>query len=155
MLKGHGCWVYIEHNISDEVGSLVAPVCDDRLVTELKSSYLLPTVLVALAIFLYFNKSLETTFSGHKLENWVHHKSAAELTLESWSLETWKDLQLRLLKLDRILDIKEARHFSNLLQVGLSESLFDDDVDQALGDRVVSVLKLIVQLNNSLSRLAN
>jgi hypothetical protein len=33
--------------------------------------------------------------------------------------------------------------------------LFDDDVDQALGDRVVSVLKLIVQLNNSLSRLAN
>ena len=155
MLKGHSHRVYIEHNISDEVGSLVAPVCDDRLVTELKSSYLLPTVLVALAIVFYFEKSLETTFSGHKLENWVHHKSAAELTLESWSLETRKDLQLRLLKLDRILDIKEARYFSNLLQVGFSESLFDNDVDQALGDRVVSVLKLIVQLNNSLSRLAN
>ena len=69
MLKGHSHRVYIEHNISDEVGSLVAPVCDDRLVTELKSSYLLPTVLVALAIVFYFEKSLETTFSGHKLEN--------------------------------------------------------------------------------------
>lgn len=69
VLKGHSHRVYIEHNISDEVGSLVAPVCDDRLVTELKSSYLLPTVLVALAIVFYFEKSLETTFSGHKLEN--------------------------------------------------------------------------------------
>jgi len=36
------------------------------------------------------------------------------------------------LEFDRVLDIKEAGNFANLLQVGLSESLLDDDVDQVL-----------------------
>jgi hypothetical protein len=48
------------------------------------------------------------------------------------------------------LNIEEARNLADLPQIGLSESLLDDDVDQILADRVVRILKITVKLDNAL-----
>ena len=87
MLKGHAHRVYIEHNITDEVGPLVAPVGDDGLVAKLKSSNLFEAVLISLALISQLHDSLETSFSGHELKNGVHNKSASKLTLEGRCFE--------------------------------------------------------------------
>lgn len=144
MLESHRYWIHIKNNVSHKVCSLVAPVCNDRLIAKLKSYNLLKSVLVTLTLISQLHDSLKATLCWHKFKNRVHNKSAPKLTLESWCLKTRKNLKLLSLKLNWILNIKKARHFSNLLQICFSECLLYNDVNQALRNRVIWVLEVVV-----------
>jgi len=71
--------------------------------------------------------------------------------LECRRFKTRQNLQLLSRKINRVLNVEEARDLSNLPQIGLSESLLDDDVDQILADGVVRISKIAVKLDNTLS----
>jgi len=73
VLKCHRHRVDIEHNICYEVGPLVAPVCDDWLITELEAHNLFKAVLIALTLVSDLHDPLQTSFSGHELEDGVHY----------------------------------------------------------------------------------
>jgi len=72
VFKGHGHRVNIEHYISDEISSLVAPVCYDWFVTKLESDNLFETMLVSLALISKFLNSLEASFCRHEFKDRVH-----------------------------------------------------------------------------------
>ena len=61
-----------------------------------------------------------------------------------------QDAKLRLVQLDGVLCVEKTRHFTNLLQISISEGLLDNDVDQVLGHRIVLVLELAFKLNDAL-----
>ena len=55
----------------------------------------------------------------------------------------------------RVVDVKEARRAAKLLQIGLSERLLQNDVDQVLSYVVVLVLEVFRQVNLRLRILVN
>ena len=55
----------------------------------------------------------------------------------------------------RVVDVKEARRASKLLQIGLPERLLQNDVDQVLSDIIVLVLEFLRQVHLSLRILVN
>ena len=55
----------------------------------------------------------------------------------------------------RVVDIKEARRAAKLLQIGLSERLLQNDVDQVLSHVVVLVLEVFRQVHLRLRILVN
>ena len=55
----------------------------------------------------------------------------------------------------RVVDIKEARRAAKLLQIGLSERLLQNDVDQVLSYVVVLVLEVFRQVHLRLRILVN
>lgn len=55
----------------------------------------------------------------------------------------------------RVVDIKEARRAAKLLQIGLSERLLQNDVDQVLSHVVVLVLEIFRQVHLRLRILVN
>jgi hypothetical protein len=69
VLKSHRGWVNIEHHICDKVGPLVAPVCNDWLLTELQACNLFKAVLITSTLIFDLHDSLKTTFSRHELKN--------------------------------------------------------------------------------------
>jgi hypothetical protein len=77
------------------------------------------------------------------------------LSLESRGLKSRPDLETRLWEFDWSAHIEEARSLADLLKVSASERLLDDDVQQILGDRVMSVLELVIELDLALGRLFN
>ena len=55
----------------------------------------------------------------------------------------------------RVVDVKEARRAAKLLQIGLSERLLQNDVDQVLSYVVVLVLEVFRQVHLRLRILVN
>lgn len=55
----------------------------------------------------------------------------------------------------RVVDVKEARRAAKLLQIGLSERLLQNDVDQVLSHVVVLVLEVFRQVHLRLRILVN
>jgi hypothetical protein len=144
MLKFMRNWVYVKDDVSNKVSSLVSPISDNTLFTKFKFDNLFESVLVTLHIFLDFANSLKARFGWHKLKNGVHHECTSHLTLESWGLETSKNLELLMWKFNWILNIEEAWNFTNLLEICLSKSLLDDNVNQVLTNRVCWVRKFSI-----------
>jgi hypothetical protein len=54
-------------------------------------------------------------------------------------------------EVNHILSVEEPRDLANLLKIGVTESLLDNNVDQVLADGVVLILELAIKLNNALS----
>jgi len=54
--------------------------------------------------------------------------------LERRCFEAREYLQLLSREINRVLNVKKAGNFADLLQICLSEGLLDDDVDQVLAD---------------------
>jgi hypothetical protein len=54
-------------------------------------------------------------------------------------------------QINDILCIEEPWSFTNLLEVGITEGLFDNDINQVLADSVVLVLKFTIKGHNALS----
>jgi hypothetical protein len=116
-----------ENNIVDDVSSLVAPVGNDGVTTVLKLDQLFPTVLGG-RVLPDLVDLLEAGASGHELENTVHADHSSKSTLDNRSFEATPNLHSMLLELDRSRGVEEPRGFADLLEVGLSKSLLDDDV---------------------------
>jgi hypothetical protein len=74
----------------------------------------------------------EAGSSRHELEDAVHAKHRSKVALDSSSFESTPDLNSSLLEFDRVGGIEESRSLSDLLQVSLSESLLDDDVEKSV-----------------------
>jgi hypothetical protein len=82
VLESHGDWIDVEHHICDEVSPLIAPICDDWLLTELQTCNLFKAMLITSTLISNLHDSLKTGFSGHELKNGIHHKCASKLTLK-------------------------------------------------------------------------
>jgi len=76
--------------------------------------------------------SLKARLCCHELEDVVDSESTTKLTLESRSLETLPDFDSSMLNIDAIINIKETWRATNLFKISLSESLFDNDINQIL-----------------------
>lgn len=63
MFESHGHRINIEHYISDEVSSLIAPVCDNWFVTKFQSDNLLKPMLIALTLISKLLNPLEAALS--------------------------------------------------------------------------------------------
>lgn len=147
-LMGHGC--HLEVDVVHSVGTLVAPVSDDGLAAELESDGLLPLV-VALVVLTHLHDALQARLRRHELENVVHCQSDSKLRLKGRCLETRPHSQPDPIQVNRIVHIEEARRPSKLLQIGLAESLLQDDVDEVLADIVILVVEGVSQLDLSTS----
>ncbi len=155
MIEGHCHGIYIEHYICDEVGSLVAPVCNNWLITKLEACNLFKAMLIALALFSDLHDPLQTSFRWHKLEDRVHNQRASELTLECRSFKTRQNFELLSWEINRVLYVKKAGNFTDLFQICLSEGLLDNDVNQVLANWIVRVCEIPIELNNTLCRLVD
>lgn len=145
-------WVCVEDDIIYNVLSLVTPVSNDALVTELHFAALNPLMLTLLWKFIFqFKYTIKATICWHELKNWVHNQSTPKLTLEGWGLETRKNSKFALSQINDILGIKEPWDFTNLLEVGITEGLFDNDINQVLADSVVLIFKFTIKSHNALS----
>lgn len=146
VLEGLSHWVLVEIQIADKVLTLIAPISDDAFVCELKTTTLLPPVSVVLRIhLLQLKHALKTACCRHKLEDGVDYKRAAELALKCRGFETGENPDFTALKLDHRLGIEKPWDFPDLLQISLSESLLNDDVDHRLADSVLRIFKLVVK----------
>lgn len=83
-LMGHGC--HLKVDVIHSVGTLVAPISDDRLASELESDRLMPLV-VALVVVPHLHDTLQACLRRHELEDVVHCQSNSKLRLESRCLE--------------------------------------------------------------------
>jgi hypothetical protein len=124
--------VGVEVHIINIVGTLIAPVSDDRLAMELFSDTLLPHLRGGCAL-LKLNDAIEASLSRHKLKYGIHHEGAPDLALEGRGLETLPDHKTLASVLDGVSNIKEARCPANLFEGSITEGCLDDDVDQVLG----------------------
>ena len=136
-----------------DVCSFGAPVSDDTLAAELSPYHLLEVIFVRGSVLELANLR-QAGDCREELEDAVDRQSAAHLGLESRRFETRHDHQALSFKVDRRGDIEETRRSSDLLQIGLPESLIDDQVQDHLLDIIVLVDKRIVQVDllASLSR---
>ena len=155
MLNKPACnWILIKDNVSDKVGALVAPVCDDALSAEFELHSLLPHALTR-GIVLDLQNSLETSLCRHELEDRVHDQSATHLALESGGFEPGPDLETLTREIDGVLDVEESRSFADLLELCASECFLNDDVQKVLRRCVFRVLEAFVKLHLALSRFAD
>lgn len=69
------------------------------------------------------------------------------MTLECGGFKSRKYFKFTLLKFNDFLGVEKARDFSNLFEVSFSKSLFDNNVDKALSDRVFLISKSILKLD--------
>lgn len=103
--------------------------------------------MVSLVIVIHLTDALQTGRRSHELEDIIHGKSAAHLGLAGRCLEAWPHLEANVRNISDILHVEEARWSSKLLQIGLSEGLLEDDVDEVLANVVVLVLKVVGQMD--------
>jgi len=72
--------------------------------------------------------------------------------LDSSSLEATPDLNTSLLEFDRVGGIEESRSFTDLLKVGLSERLLDDDIEKGVHHSLAfSVVGVVSQVHSNFS----
>jgi hypothetical protein len=76
--------------------------------------------------------SFETRSSAHELKDTVHAEHCAEFALNGSSLKTGPDLESSLVNDYGVFNIKETGSFTDLLEGGFTESLFDDNVEQLI-----------------------
>ena len=123
---------------------MVAPVSQNATTYKFFTAALLPLIIIA-GIFSDFLHSVEAALSRLELENRVDDESAAKLVVHSGSLEAVHDLHPLLRHVNEVVDIKELRSLANLFETGVAESLFYNNVDQALMNRVLVVDKISAQ----------
>ena len=128
VLERHGERIRGELNVGDDVGALVAPVGDDRVTGERGLDQGFPVVLTFGAP-LHLVDLGETRFGAHELEDAVDAQHGSELALDRGRLEPAPHLQFCLRDHDRVLDVEEAGCPAHLLQIGVPESVVDDDVE--------------------------
>ena len=68
--------------------------------------------------------------SGHKLKYTVHTEHCASFRLNSRGFEPIPDLEASVFEDKGLLYIEEARSLTDLFEVGSTESLLDDDIQQ-------------------------
>lgn len=94
----------------------------------------------------------------HEAEEGVDSDGQALLAHKDGRLVAMEDLEVHLVEpfvSDRSSIVEEARVSSNLLQVGLAECSLEDDIEEALHDRVLLVNELVIDLNFLLSSNVN
>lgn len=128
-LAGAGC--ELEVDVLDDVLALVSPVGDNAAANELVPAASLELSFIS-GVSFYFLHSFTAALCALELENGVNHKSAAELVGLGGSLEALEDLHLLLGHVDEVVHVEELGRLPDLLQIGATEALLDDDVDQAL-----------------------
>lgn len=103
--------------------------------------------MISLVIVVHLTDALQTRRGRHELEDIVHGKSATHLCLAGGCLEARPHLETNMRNISDILNVEEARRSSKLLQIGLSESLFEDDIDEVLAHVIVLILKVVSQMD--------
>ena len=106
----------------------------------------MPLVLATIVV-LHLPDALEAGLGRHELEDVVHGESNTNLSLTGRCLETRPHLEANSRKVGDVLDVEEAWRSPQLLQIGLSEGLLEDHIDEILTDIVVLVLKVVSQVN--------
>jgi hypothetical protein len=87
-------------------------------------------VVLILGVPLHLLDLLKARLSRHELKYTVHAEHRTSFRLDSRGLESIPDLEASVFEDKRLLHIEEARSFTDLLEVGATESLLDDDVQQ-------------------------
>lgn len=110
--------------------------------------------MLVLGVALQLINLHETRGSRHELEDAVHAKHSSKVALDSSSLEPTPDLNSSLLEFDRVGGIEESRSLSDLLKVGLSERLLNDDVEEGVHHGLAfSVVGVVSEVDSDFSGL--
>lgn len=67
--------------------------------------------------------------------------------MEGGGLEARPHAQTNSVEVDGLVDVEEARRAAELLEVGLTEGLLQDDIDQVLADVVVLIVEVVRQVD--------
>lgn len=102
-------------NIIDGIRSSVSPVSNNDLVSVFFAHGAFPFFLVSV-VLLQLVDSVKARSGAHEFKNGVHADHCAELALHGSGLETSPDLETRGVDDDGVLNIKETRSLSNLLE---------------------------------------
>jgi len=123
----------VKFDASDDVGPSVAPVGNDALPFVLLLDHLLPLISV-LGISVHSFDLLQARLSGHELKNAVHAEHCASFGINGGGLESFPDEKGCIFHDYFILHVEEARRPANLLEVGSTEGLVDDGVQDLAGN---------------------
>lgn len=103
--------------------------------------------MVAVARISQLPNAIETCLGRHEPEDVVDGEGDAELTLEGGGLETRPHSKANTRKVYWRVNVEESGRAAKLLQVGFSEGLLEDDVDEVLTHIVVLIVESLFQLN--------
>lgn len=148
LFQGHHLTFYV-NVLSERIGlkvdlvnhitSLVTPVSDNGPSGEVLVNLFLrerQTDILMNLLLDHIRNLVKHGLSRHELVDVVDNQSAPRLVVEGRGSEAGPVLQLHTWHVFSFRDVKESRTLSNLLQLGVSESLLDDDVEQVV-DNVV------------------